>query len=69
MKIKETRQKNRPELTKELVEKRKKLRELRFKAALKQIKNHREIPFLKKDIARILTVLKEKDVLDEATKK
>jgi large subunit ribosomal protein L29 len=68
MKAKELRQKNEVELRKELGIARKKLRELRFKAALKQLKNHREIPFLKKDIARVILILQEKALLSAMQK-
>ena len=65
MKTKEIRKKEKVELEKELLKTQEKLRELRFKAALKQLKNHREIPLLKRDIARILTVLGEQKLLKE----
>ncbi len=65
MKARELRKKNSLELMKELKEARKKLCELRFRAALKQIKNHRELWLLKRDIARILTVLRERELLNQ----
>lgn len=68
MKAKELRKKNAVELKKELGEAQKKLRELRFKVALKQIKNHREMLLLRKTIARILTVLKEQELLNQLAK-
>jgi len=43
------------ELPKKLTEKQKELFELRFKASTKQLKNHRQIPQVRKDIARIKT--------------
>lgn len=58
MKIKELKQKSEVELQKFLQESREKLRELRFKIALKQLKKVREIRDVKKLIARILTLLK-----------
>lgn len=36
------------------------VRTLRFKIASKEVKNHQQMKFVKKDIARILTILKEK---------
>ncbi|MFN3301543.1 MAG: 50S ribosomal protein L29 [Patescibacteria group bacterium] len=59
MKIKELRQKTKEELQKLLIEEREKLRLLRFDIALKKSKNVREIRKTKKNIARILTLLKE----------
>lgn len=59
MKTKELREKNSEELKKQLVEKREAVRKLRFEISAKQTKNVREIRNNKKDIAKILTVLKE----------
>ncbi|MDD3487100.1 MAG: 50S ribosomal protein L29 [Candidatus Moranbacteria bacterium] len=58
MKAKEIREKNENELKKDLVEMRNKLAKMRFDISGKQVKNHREFRKLKKDIARILTILK-----------
>jgi large subunit ribosomal protein L29 len=57
---KELIKKSESELQKILKENREKLRELRFALASAKVKNVREIPQLKKDIARILTILKIK---------
>lgn len=59
MKIKEIKEKNTEELKKLLAEKREAVRKLRFDIAAKQVKNIREMRNTKRDIARILTVLKE----------
>ena len=59
MKIKELREKNVEELKKLLAEKRELTRKLRFDIAAKQVKNLREMRNSKRDIARILTILKE----------
>lgn len=59
MKIKEIREKNVEELKKLLSEKREAVRKLRFDVAAKQVKDIREIRNSKRDIARILTILKE----------
>jgi len=59
MKIFELRQKNKSELTHSLQEYKDKVRALRFDLASGKIKNVREIRKIKKDIARILTLLKE----------
>lgn len=48
------------ELQRILQEKREKLREFRFNLAAGKVKNIREIRETKKDIARILTILKQK---------
>jgi large subunit ribosomal protein L29 len=54
----ELRQKTKTELQKLLMENREKLRQLRFDLAAGKVKNVREIRMIKKDIARILTLLK-----------
>lgn len=59
MKAKEIRKKTKEELEKLLAEKRKKLTQLRFDLAAGKVKNVREIRETKKDIARILTILRE----------
>ena len=56
-KIKEIREKNQKELEKNLSELRNKLTKMKFDISGKQMKNHREIRKIKKDIAKILTVL------------
>jgi len=60
MKISELRQKSQAELERILTESREKLRELRFNLAAGKVKNVREIRKLKKDIAKILTILNTK---------
>ncbi len=62
MKTKEIRALGDEELKKRLEEARKELLELRFKAATKQLKNHRELPMLKKDIARLKTIVREREL-------
>lgn len=62
MELKELKLKTEKELKQILNEFRDKLRDLRFKDANKQLKNIREIRGLKKTIARVLTLLKVKDV-------
>ncbi len=69
MKIKEVREKNEKELSRLLAEKREKLREYNFKLASEQLKNHRERRKVKKDIARILTVLNERRLAREIKEK
>ena len=60
VKAKELRIKPEEELNQLLSESQKKLRELRFNLASGKVKNVRTIRVLKKDIARILTILNEK---------
>ena len=57
MKIRELRQKTKPELQKMLWDSREKLRAFRFDLASGKVKNVREIRKLKKEIARVLTLL------------
>jgi ribosomal protein L29 len=58
MKIEELRQKPKAELEKMLIDYRERLRVLKFDLAAGKVKNVRVIRQLKKDIARILTLLK-----------
>lgn len=59
MKIRELRRKPIKELEETLINLRDKLRELRFNLAGGKVKNIKEIRQTKRDIARILTLLKE----------
>ena len=58
MKISELRQKQKKELNRALQEKRQELQQLRFDLESGKIKNVRKIRENKKDIAKILTLLK-----------
>ncbi|MDI6882986.1 MAG: 50S ribosomal protein L29 [Patescibacteria group bacterium] len=58
-KLKEFKRMSRGELQRVLSEKKEKLRQLRFDLAAGKVKNIREIREVKKDIARMLTVLSE----------
>jgi len=60
MDINELLSKNKSELEKELKDNREILRQLRFDLAAGKVKNVREIRRIKKEIARILTFLKQK---------
>ncbi len=60
MKTSELRQKPKEELHEVLRERRARAEELRFLLGQKKVKNVRELAEVKKDIARILTILKEK---------
>jgi len=59
MKPREIRKKSPEDLKKLLAELRDNIRSLRFKIASKEIKNHQLLRLAKKDLARILTILKE----------
>lgn len=59
MKSTELRQKSKAELEKILKESNEKLRQLRFDLVSGKIKNVREIRKIKKEIARILTILNQ----------
>ncbi len=60
MKIDEIRAMGTDELTKKIDDSHKDLLDLRFKLATKQLVNHREIRRMKKEIARMETVLSER---------
>ncbi|MFA6047949.1 MAG: 50S ribosomal protein L29 [Parcubacteria group bacterium] len=60
MKVKELREKGIEELKKLLAEKREIVRKARFDMATKQVKNNRQKRNEKRDIARIITLIKEK---------
>ncbi len=62
MKIEEIRALGDEELLKRLEEARKELFNLRFRLATRQLANHRELPKVKKRIARIQTVIREREL-------
>ena len=53
------------ELTKQLDEAHKELFNLRFRLATKQLVNHREIVVVKKKIARMETIKRERELVSE----
>ncbi len=59
MKAAELRKKTKNELNKLLTERRERLRVLRFDLASGRVKNVKEISQLKREVARIITLLKE----------
>jgi len=64
MKISELKTKSKEELYKLLLDSSKKLQELKFNLAAGKVKNVRSVRALKKEIARILTLLNEmKEIL------
>lgn len=62
MKASEIRALNSEELLKKLEEAHEELFNLRFRLATRQLGNHREIPRVKKRIARIKTILREREL-------
>jgi len=61
LKIAEIRELNDVELAKQLEEAYQELFNLRFRLATRQLVNHREIPRAKKTVARIKTIMKERE--------
>ena len=62
MKLDEIRALGTEELAKQLEEARQELFNLRFRLATKQLVNHREIPRVKKKIARLNNIIREKEL-------
>jgi large subunit ribosomal protein L29 len=62
LKIEEIRVLGDTELSKRLEEAHRELFNLRFRASTRQLANHREIPRVKKIIARMETVLREREL-------
>ena len=61
MKVEEIRTRSTEELAKQLEEAHQELFNLRFRLATKQLVNHREIPRIKKIIARLKTIIRERE--------
>ena len=62
MELKEFRALNTDELAKQLEEAHQELFNLRFRLATKQLVNHREIRRVKKNIARLNTIIREREL-------
>lgn len=62
VKVDEFRALSTEDLKKQMEESKQELLNLRFRLATKQLVNHRELPMVKKRIARIKTILKEKEL-------
>jgi len=62
LKVEEIRALSAEELVKQLEEVHQELFNLRFRLATKQLVNHREIPRVKKKIARLETIIKEREL-------
>ncbi len=65
MKIEEMRSLSVAELTKRVSDAHQELFNLRFRLSTRQLVNHRELPRVKKEIARLETIIREKQ-LNEA---
>ncbi len=61
-KVKETRTQSTEELTKQLEESHQELFNLRFRLSTKQLVNHREVRRVKRKIARLNTLLREREL-------
>ena len=62
MKVEEIRALTTEELKKQLEEAHQELFNLRFRLATKQLVNHRELPRVKKRIAQLKTIIREKEL-------
>lgn len=62
MKAKEVRALNDIDLAKQLEESRQELFNLRFRLATRQLVNHRELPRVKRKIAQLQTILREREL-------
>jgi len=62
LKVEEIRALSNEELAKQLEEAHQELFNLRFRLSTKQLVNHREIPKAKKKIARLKTIIREREL-------
>jgi large subunit ribosomal protein L29 len=62
LKVEEIRALSNEELAKQVEEAHRELFDLRFRLATRQLVNHREIPRVKKKIARLKTVIREREL-------
>lgn len=62
MKVEEIRARSHEELSKSLEEAHQELFNLRLRLATKQLVNHREIPRVKREIARLKTIIRENEL-------
>ncbi len=62
MKVGEIRALSAGELAKQLEAAHQELLDLRFRLATKQLVNHREVPRVKKNIARLETIIREREL-------
>lgn len=64
MKIEEMRALSVEELTKKVNDTHQELFNLRFKLSTRQLVNHRELPSVRKEIARLETIIREKQLAE-----
>ena len=64
MKVKEIREHTLPELNEQLAKLKEELFNLRFQLAINQLENPMRITAVKKDIARIKTIIRENEIKD-----
>ncbi len=69
MKVKEIRALNSEELVKQLEAAHRELFDLRFRLAVKKLVNHREIRRVKREIARLKTIISERELAIEYPEK
>jgi len=62
LKVEEIRALSTEELVKQLEEAHQELFNLRFRLSTKQLVNHRELPRVKKEIARLETIIREREL-------
>lgn len=62
MKTEDIRARNDEELAKQLEEAHQELFNLRFRAATKQLVNNREIPRVKRELAKLKTIIREREL-------
>ncbi len=62
MKVEEIRALGTDDLAKQLEEAHQELFNLRFRLATRQLVNHREIPRVKREIARLKTIMREREL-------
>lgn len=67
MKIQDIREIKTPELIKQIEEEKKNMTDLKFAHQLKQLTNTSKLKVLKKDIAKMLTVLNERSIAEKKT--
>lgn len=67
MKVEEIRALSSAELAKQMEIAHEELFNLRFKAVTKQLVNHREIPMMKRTIARMKTVQRERELAESSS--
>ncbi len=66
MNVKEIREMTLPELNEQLGKLKEELFNLRFQLAINQLDNPMRVGEVKKDIARVKTIIREKEILDGA---